>query len=196
MPGVECQIEAALEADAEVARAVVVQACRAGVPRLVGFVQRTRGACRPDGRQNVEPPDERAELDSVFRERISRALSVVLSGQGAAAPVISVVAIPLDSQGEPDRTALAQRADDFLESLEVLTGIWAEVLGSSEINAEDSFLSHGGSSLAAMRAANRVRDRLGVRPPLSVLLSGRTAADIAACIASDNLDTLEDGHTR
>jgi len=181
MSGVSRRVEAVLEADAEVVRAVVVQGRWKDVPQLVGFVQRSP----------VGLAEESAERAGDFAERVSCALLPVLSEHHRGAmPVISLAAIPLAPDGEPDRTALARRAEDFLRSLGVLTNIWAAILGP-EIDAKSSFLAHGGGSLSAMRVVNRIRDEFGVRLRMSVLLSTRTAFDVAACIASDHLDTPE-----
>ena len=70
-------------------------------------------------------------------------------------------------------------------SLEELLGIWREVLGSSGIDGGASFLAQGGQSLSAMQVVNRIRARFGVRVPLTLLLSGRTATDVAAHIDSE-----------
>ncbi|WP_345637350.1 acyl carrier protein, partial [Rugosimonospora acidiphila] len=193
--GVAHRIEAVLEADAEVVRAAVVYGHRGGVRHLVGFVQRSLGAGEADDPRAADSAEERAEQDSAFHDRVRGALSPVLSARGGeSVPVISIATVPLDPQGEPDRAALAHRADGFLASLAVLTGIWSEVLRTPDIDEAGSFLGHGGDSLAAMRAANRIRDRLGVRLPMSVLLSARTVSDVAAHIAAQTLDIQEGGH--
>lgn len=184
MSEVAHRVEAFLAADPEVTQAAVVEVGHGRAQRLVGFVQRAGDACPP----GTGSPHGRSELDRVFCERIRRSLKAVLP---EAALVLLAGAIPLDPRGEPDRIVLARRADGFLRTLAVLVGIWGEVLGSSEIDGERSFLAHGGSSLAAMRASNRIRDRLGVKVPLPVLVSGQAAVDVAAFIASNNPDILE-----
>jgi len=85
--------------------------------------------------------------------------------------------------GSESRATADSRHDPA--ALAELLGIWGEVLGLPEIDPEAGFLAQGGASVTAMRVVNRVRARFGVRLPLTLLLSGSTARDIAAHIDSE-----------
>ncbi len=97
----------------------------------------------------------------------------------------SGAAAAVGDESTSDQVEHPKESDLSGHSLAELIGIWGEVLGSSEIDEEASFLAQGGESLTAMRVVNRVRARFGVRLPLPILLSGSTARDIAAHIDSE-----------
>ncbi len=69
-------------------------------------------------------------------------------------------------------------------SMAPLMAILREVLGLADVGADDTFLALGGGSLAGMRLASRVRERFGIKLPLTILFGERTVRDIAAHIDS------------
>src|SRR5262249_9313859 len=76
--------------------------------------------------------------------------------------------LPLSANGKIDRRALAQIAPGSegpeaayeaprTPAEEIVSGIWAEVLGRERVGATDSFFDLGGHSLLATRVASRLR---------------------------------------
>ena len=63
-----------------------------------------------------------------------------------------------------------------------LRAIWESVLGVAPLRADDEFFDVGGTSLAAVRIFQLIRDRMGVDLPVSTLLRASTTAALAAVI--------------
>jgi SAM-dependent methyltransferase/acyl carrier protein len=105
-------------------------------------------------------------------------------------------ALPLTPHGKLDRNALPdpdpQRwgADGAFvpprTSIEkALAAIWAELLGLSQVGAEDHFFAElGGHSLLATQLLSRVRDQFQVDLPLRALFEQPTVAGLASAIES------------
>jgi hypothetical protein len=104
------------------------------------------------------------------------------------AAVVVIDAVPTTANGKVDVNALPPPSFDGEEAAvppagpveEVLCHLWAEVLGSSEVGAEDDFFAHGGHSLLATRLATRIRDSLRVNLALRTLFENPTPRAIAA----------------
>ncbi|MGW5658477.1 amino acid adenylation domain-containing protein [Streptomyces humi] len=123
-------------------------------------------------------------------------LRAYLSGRLPAFMIPSVFvgldALPLTPNGKVDRGALpapdGQRPvlDGFLAPTtateELLTGIWAQVLGVDRVGVEDNFFELGGHSLLATRVASRVRTVFGVELALSTVFEQPTVRDLAAAV--------------
>ncbi|MFI9556358.1 type I polyketide synthase [Nonomuraea endophytica] len=56
----------------------------------------------------------------------------------------------------------------------VLAGLWAELLGQSDLTAESDFFQLGGDSLLITSLARKVNQELGIRVPIRSMLAGRT----------------------
>ncbi|MDJ0838635.1 MAG: amino acid adenylation domain-containing protein [Acidobacteriota bacterium] len=99
--------------------------------------------------------------------------------------------LPLTSNGKLDRRALPDpqtesRADTGRAPRTpteiVLAEIWGEVLACGEVGADGHFFELGGHSPAATRVASRIRDRLKVDPPLSLLFENPVLHDLATAL--------------
>ncbi|HEX3129221.1 MAG TPA: amino acid adenylation domain-containing protein, partial [Thermoanaerobaculia bacterium] len=96
--------------------------------------------------------------------------------------------LPLTPNGKVDRKALPAPDLEKRETVvaerspveELLAGIWAELLGVSQVASHESFFELGGHSLLATRMVSRVRAVLGVEMPLRVLFEEPTLAGFAA----------------
>ncbi|MDT0303829.1 non-ribosomal peptide synthetase, partial [Streptomonospora wellingtoniae] len=107
--------------------------------------------------------------------------------------VVVLEGLPLTANGKTDRAALPAperhetaggpgRAPHTPEEEAVCAAI-GEVLDTGEVGADDDFFALGGHSLAAARAANLLRTRLGAEIGVRDLFEEATPARIAARIA-------------
>jgi amino acid adenylation domain-containing protein/non-ribosomal peptide synthase protein (TIGR01720 family) len=128
-----------------------------------------------------EPAPEMAELRSwAGRE---------LPDHMVPAGFVFLDSLPLTPHGKVDRKALAAidpaaqpeavAAAPSTPAEELLTGLWAEVLGREAVGIHDDFFELGGHSLLATRLAARVRVAFGIDLPLQVLFASPTVAVLA-----------------
>ncbi|MFE5792221.1 amino acid adenylation domain-containing protein [Streptomyces sp. NPDC056503] len=177
------ETEAALRAQPGIAdAAVVLREDRPGDKRLVGYLVAAPGAEDPD------PAALRATLRrSLPDHQVPTAFTVV-------------PALPLTPNGKLDRRALpvpsvaraAGAAEPETPAERVLAEIWAEVLGVSQVGADENFFDLGGHSLLATQVVAKARKRLteaGARP-ISVmdLFTHRTVRELAGVAARDERD--------
>jgi amino acid adenylation domain-containing protein/thioester reductase-like protein len=104
---------------------------------------------------------------------------------------VALDALPMTAHGKVDRRALpvppaAGEDDRFVaprtETERALAALWAEVLGTARVGAEDDFFELGGHSLLALPLVNRVVEAFGVDVPLRALFTAPTVARMAAAI--------------
>ncbi|HEX7239559.1 MAG TPA: amino acid adenylation domain-containing protein, partial [Longimicrobiaceae bacterium] len=158
------EVEAALRGAGGVADAVVL----ARDERLVAYVV-------PEPGEEVTGADLREGVRARLPEHMVPAAFVVLER------------LPRNANGKLDRGALPApgpgREGAYVAprtpAEEVLSGIWAEVLGTGPVGAEDGFFERGGHSLLAMQVVSRVRGAFGVEVPLRALFEARTVAGLA-----------------
>jgi acyl carrier protein len=169
------EIAAALRQHAAVREAAVI--AREDVPgerRLVAYVV-------PASAQAPTASDLRRFLQATLPEYMLPAAFVWLD------------ALPLTPNGKVDRGALPapDRARPELEGTfvaprtpveEVVTGIWAEVLGLGRIGVHDNFFELGGHSLLATRVMARLLRAFQVEVPLRRLFEAPTVAGLAKAV--------------
>ncbi len=168
------EIETALRSHAAVREAVaVVREDAPGDCRIVAYVVADGGAV-----------PHAAGLRAHLRERVPEYMlpsAFVVLGE-----------LPLTPGGKLDRRALPAPeaagagadapAAPSTPTEELLTGIFAEVLGVERVGVGDDFFELGGHSLLATRAASRARETFGVDVPLRAIFEAPTAAELAATV--------------
>ncbi|MER8187219.1 amino acid adenylation domain-containing protein [Kitasatospora sp. NPDC094015] len=169
------EVEAALGALPGVAHAAVVVRADGGVKRLVGYA--------------VAAPA--AGLDA---GELRKALAAQLPEYLVPAAIVLLDALPLNVNGKLDRQALPEPAAAAFaapagrgprdEREAVLCGVFADVLGLPSVGVDDDFFSLGGHSLLATRVIGRIRSALGVSTAVRDLFETRTAAALAARLAT------------
>lgn len=108
------------------------------------------------------------------------------------AAFVQVDELPLTGAGKVDRAALPAPTTDASRdgrgtppstpTEAHVASVWAEVLGIEDVGRDDDFFLLGGHSLAAARAASRLRAILRVDAPFSVLLRAPTVRAYAAAL--------------
>ncbi|MEE1743053.1 condensation domain-containing protein, partial [Streptomyces sp. JV184] len=152
--------------------AVLVREDVPGDRRLVAYVV-------PDGDAVVDPAALRSVVAGVLPEYMVPSAFVVLG------------ALPLTVNGKLDRRALpvpdvvvggGGRPRSARE--EILCGLFAEVLGLSDVGVDDSFFDLGGHSLLATRLIARVRSVLGAELGIQALFAEPTVGGLVSRLGS------------
>lgn len=175
------EVEAVLAAHPGVAAAVVGVIGEDARARLAAWLV-------PENLDEGIPPVE--ELRAFAAERLPEFM--------VPAAFAELTALPLTPSGKLDRAALpapdAARPEagagymaPRTETEELLTGIWAQVLGLDRAGIEDDFFELGGHSLLAARLISRVQRVFAADIPLAALFEHPTVASLAAVI--DGADT-------
>ncbi|WP_410571114.1 amino acid adenylation domain-containing protein [Amycolatopsis sp. cmx-4-61] len=161
------EVEAALTAEASVARAAVI----ARENRLIAYVA-------PSG----DPVALRASLAARLPEYLVPSAIVLLPE------------LPVNANGKLDRAALPDprgRAAGRLARTpaeQALCELFADVLGVPAVGPDDGFFALGGHSLLATRLVSRIRALLGVEVPIRAVFDAPTPAGLA--------DALDPGRGR
>ncbi|MGC9439697.1 amino acid adenylation domain-containing protein, partial [Streptomyces sp. WG5] len=162
------EVQAALEAEPGVSRAVVVARPHHDDTRLVAY---------------IVPEDRLGRSLGALRESLSRDLPRYM----VPSAIVALDEFPLTVSGKIDRSALpapeyggagTSRAPRT-QTEEVLCELFAGVLGVPAVGVDDDFFHLGGHSLVATRLVSRVRAVLGVELPLRALFDAPTVAGLA-----------------
>ncbi|HEX7261142.1 MAG TPA: condensation domain-containing protein, partial [Luteolibacter sp.] len=170
------EIEAVLERQPQVARAVVVARRGAnGEQRVLGYVvaqERTLTTAR---------------LRQYLREKLPEYM--------VPAELVLLEQLPLTVNGKVDRRALPepesvrQAESEYVaprtEMEELVAGVWQQVLGLERVGLHDSFFDLGGHSLLATKIISRLRETFGFQIPLSTIFDSPTIADLAEYITAE-----------
>ncbi len=171
------EIEAALLAHLEVARAVVVaRAAGNGEKQLVAY-------CVPAG---VPAGDAAACTASGLREHLAARLPAYM----VPAAFVFLPELPVGSTGKVDRDRLPApelSAGDLGEAPctaaeEIVAGIWCEVLGLARVSRSANFFELGGHSLLATQVVSRLRAATGAELALREMFQSPTVAALAAAV--------------
>jgi amino acid adenylation domain-containing protein len=117
---------------------------------------------------------------------------------------VELSSLPLNAAGKIDRRALQTLENDMASDratlveprtdLErILAGVYAKVIGLSQVGVHDSFFDLGGNSLMATQAVSRIRDLLRVDFSVPALFESPRIEDLAARLLREHAapDQLE-----
>lgn len=167
------EVEAALRALPEVAEAVVAAPEAGGVRTLVGYLVPVAGT----------EPDTGA-----LRER----LRSVLPSYMVPASLVPLERIPLTPNGKVDRGRLPAprteaavgsdggRAPDTPTEL-ILAEVWRDLLGRTDLTADDGFFALGGDSVACIRMVTRAR-AAGLELSARLVFEHQSIGELAAAV--------------
>jgi amino acid adenylation domain-containing protein len=163
------EVEAALAAEPGVKAAAVVVREQTGQKRLIGYAV-----------TSLEGEVLRARLQQRLPEYLVPSVLVILP------------ALPLTPNGKVDRAALPLATDPATTaspaprtpSEEILSFLWAKVLGVERVGVTENFFALGGHSLLATQLVTRIREAFGVELPVRSLFEAPTVAALAARIAA------------
>ncbi|MEP7012742.1 MAG: amino acid adenylation domain-containing protein, partial [Acidobacteriota bacterium] len=135
----------------------------------------------------VRPRSLEVVLDS---DELRRDLSSRLPAYMIPSAFVQIEEWPLSATGKIDRRALPDPSFDSKSERialrtpteEIVAGLFAELLGVSDLGADSDFFNLGGHSLLATQLASRLRRTFEVELPLAELFAGSTVAAIAGRI--------------
>ncbi|HEV7451898.1 MAG TPA: amino acid adenylation domain-containing protein, partial [Pseudonocardiaceae bacterium] len=164
------EVAAALTGLAGVAQAVVIaREDRPGDKRLVGYITGT-----------TDPIQARAQLTERLPAYMVPAAVVVLD----ALPMTTNGKLDTRALPAPEYTAGEYRAPASAVE-EILTGVYAQVLGLDRVGVDDSFFDLGGDSLSAMRLIAAINTSLDTTLAVHTVFEAPTIAQLAPLIHED-----------
>jgi amino acid adenylation domain-containing protein len=169
------EVESALLSHASVvAAAVGLREVTDGVPVLVAYLQASGPASHREMTEHVSRllPASMVPSRYVGVEAMPRTATGKIDARALASLVLPVV---------PDTTQPAR--DARRSPAEVITAVWARVLGHDEFEPDDDFFDVGGDSLLATWVVAELGQALGRPVELSVLLEHGTVAELADALA-------------
>ena len=180
------EVEAALRQHEDVRDAIVVaRENLPGTKRLVAYVLPVKGT--------VEGQSPSAfSLQGFLRRKLPEYMvpaAFVLLQEAPLTPngKIDYHALPIPE----DHTALESNSERERTPVEdLLSGIYAQALGSDQVRLHDNFFALGGHSLTATQVISRIRQTFQVELPLQSLFAFPTVAGLAEQVES----ALRDGH--
>ncbi|MBU3108710.1 non-ribosomal peptide synthetase, partial [Clostridium gasigenes] len=101
--------------------------------------------------------------------------------------MMQIAEIPVNRNGKLDKRALPdityESKEEYIaprnEIEKIIVEIFEEVIGGNKISVDADFFEIGGHSLRATKVANRIEAETGVRIPIKIIFSERTAESIA-----------------
>ncbi|HSF43792.1 MAG TPA: amino acid adenylation domain-containing protein [Thermoanaerobaculia bacterium] len=162
-----------------------------GVREAVVMVRDDRSEAGPGGRRLVAYVA--GDVSGTTTEELRRSLRERLPDYMVPAAFVKLAALPLTSNGKVDRKALPAPEQQVSEESheetwlaprtpveEVLTAIWAELLGLERVGADAHFFDLGGHSLLVTQVLSRLREAFAVEMSLRDLFEAPVLADLAA----------------
>ncbi|HEX7844126.1 MAG TPA: condensation domain-containing protein, partial [Kofleriaceae bacterium] len=172
------EIETALGSHPAVSEAAVVAQGEAGDTRLVAYIAWRDGDWRDGAGASV------AELRSHLRARLPEYM--------VPAVIVALPALPLTPSGKLDRRALPKPELERPAYVaprtameEVVSNVWAPVLGVANLGATENFFEAGGHSLLATQVVSRLGAALGVAIPVRTLFEAPTIAELARWLEAE-----------
>ena len=174
------EIEAVLERQPGVREAVVlVRETEGGDRRLVAYVVMGEG-----GGIRAE------ELGAEARRSLPEYM--------APSEYVEMEEMPLTRSGKVDRSRLPERGREERKeeeeerarsaTEEIIAGIWEQVLEVERVGVREDFFALGGHSLLAAQVISRIREALGVEPPLRAIFELRTVEGLAEAVERQRRD--------
>lgn len=148
-------------------------------------------------------PDNEKISDQTLSERIEsvrRFTKERLPDYMVPSFIIELEQLPITPNGKLDRKRLPKPEDELTtssqyvaprnEQEEVLTNIWAEILGIKRIGVFDNFFELGGHSLLATKLVSRIRRLFNVEIPIRELFNSPTIVTLLSYINANYKQSL------
>jgi amino acid adenylation domain-containing protein len=180
---------------------VIFKRRRENSPTELFFSQQAKAAASELDERYATNPVQAAFVRELL-PRLQNYLSTKLPSYMVPSLIVPLDALPLSPNGKIDRRALPppdfskhEQSNQYTAprnaTEEILTAIWAEVLGVSRIGVHDNWFEFGGNSLLATQFVSRVRERLMVNLTLRSLFENPTVAQLAIEVERLILDEIE-----
>src|SRR5215213_7351224 len=172
------EVEAALEEQERVRQAVVVVRQEAGGgKRLVAY---------------VESDEVGRGVEEEIREEVRKRVPEYM----VPSRVVAVREMALTANGKVDRGGMAEEESREGEERceggeartpveELLSGIWAEVLGVARVGVDDDFFELGGHSLLSTQVMSRINEAFNITLPLRTLFELPTISELAGAVEAE-----------